>query len=133
MYSVTKHIHLCYGHRLLDYQGKCRFLHGHNGLVEVSIARPRLDSRGMAMDFSDISAVLKVWIDAELDHKMILNAKDPLIPLLQKHEQALVLFPGNPTAEALAKHVYDYAKSRSLPVSRVKFWETPSSYAVYEG
>ena len=31
MYRVYKDIHFCYGHRLLDYDGKCAHPHGHNG------------------------------------------------------------------------------------------------------
>ncbi|MFA6029435.1 MAG: 6-carboxytetrahydropterin synthase [Elusimicrobiota bacterium] len=131
MFAVTKLIHFCYGHRLLDYQGKCRNLHGHNAVVEVTLEKPSLDSRGMAVDFEDIKAVLKLWIDAELDHRMILSAQDPLLPVLKQHDQAVVAFPGNPTAEALAKHIHEYARSRGLPVASVKFWETPSCCASY--
>ena len=31
MYVVTRELRFCYGHRLLEYAGKCRHLHGHNG------------------------------------------------------------------------------------------------------
>ena len=31
MFRVTQEIDFCYGHRLLNYGGKCRYLHGHNG------------------------------------------------------------------------------------------------------
>ena len=31
MYRVTRQIDFCYGHRLLNYAGKCKNLHGHNG------------------------------------------------------------------------------------------------------
>ena len=34
MYQVTKEIHFCYGHRLLDYNGKCMHPHGHNARVD---------------------------------------------------------------------------------------------------
>ena len=36
MYSVTKRIDFCYGHRLLDYAGICKHPHGHNGQVEIA-------------------------------------------------------------------------------------------------
>ena len=45
MYKVTKHIDFCYGHRLLNYEGQCRYLHGHNGRVEIDIESPALDDR----------------------------------------------------------------------------------------
>ena len=38
MYSVTKRIDFCYGHRLLDYEGVCRHPHGHNAVVEYLLS-----------------------------------------------------------------------------------------------
>ena len=35
MYSVTKRIEFCYGHRLMNYDGVCRHPHGHNAVVEI--------------------------------------------------------------------------------------------------
>ena len=37
----------------------------------------------------------------------------------------------NPTAENIAKLVFDYARSQNLPVVSVKLWETETSVAVY--
>ena len=125
MYSVTKLVHFCYGHRLLDYEGKCRNLHGHNAVVEIRIRSRRLDRLGMVMDFEAIKSTVQRWIDSELDHKLILNRKDPLIPSLRRHGQPMTLLGGNPTAEAIAKLIYDYARSRKLPVASVRLWETP--------
>ena len=41
MYSVTKRIDFCYGHRLLDYDGICKHPHGHNAVVELEIQTDR--------------------------------------------------------------------------------------------
>ncbi|MBI4422829.1 MAG: 6-carboxytetrahydropterin synthase, partial [Elusimicrobia bacterium] len=54
MYTVTRLIHFCYGHRLLDYAGKCRHPHGHNGKIEIAIQRKSLDKLGFVMDFEEI-------------------------------------------------------------------------------
>ena len=54
MFRVTREIEFCYGHRLLNYDGKCRYLHGHNGLAVIAIEGAELDHRGMLVDFSDI-------------------------------------------------------------------------------
>ena len=64
MYSVTKRIDFCYGHRLLDYDGICKHPHGHNAVVEVDVRTDRLDKRNMVVDFSDIKRIVKGWIDA---------------------------------------------------------------------
>ena len=58
MYVVTKRIDFCYGHRLLNYEGKCKYLHGHNGRVEIELEGERLDDRGMVTDFGDIKRVM---------------------------------------------------------------------------
>ena len=54
MYSVTKRIDFCYGHRLLDYDGVCKHPHGHNATVEIEVRTGSLDNRNMVCDFSDI-------------------------------------------------------------------------------
>lgn len=70
-YRVTKEIHFCYGHRLLNYDGKCRHLHGHNGKAVITLEAPRLDELGMVVDFSQVKQVLGKWIDDHLDHRML--------------------------------------------------------------
>ena len=88
MYSVTKRIEFCYGHRLLDYDGVCKHPHGHNAVAELEIRSDTLDARNMVMDFSDIKRAIKTWVDRELDHKMILRQDDPLVPVLQGMRRA---------------------------------------------
>ena len=63
MYRVTREIYFCYGHRLLNYEGKCRYLHGHNGRAVITLAAPALDSLGMVMDFTRIKRVMNTWIE----------------------------------------------------------------------
>ncbi len=131
MYSVTKIIHFCYGHRLLNYRGKCRDLHGHNGKVEIELSANALDRRGMVRDFTEIKHAIQGWIDTNLDHKMILCKKDPVIPALRHLREPLYVIDVNPTAEHIAKLIYDHAKRLGFPVSAVRLWETEHSFAVY--
>ncbi len=133
MYTVTKQIHFCYGHRLLNYDGKCRWLHGHNGLVEITLAAEQLDERGMVYDFTIIKQVVQAWIDEHLDHKMILHRDDPLVSTLQEHDEPLYLLDENPTAEAIARLIYEEAARQGFPVVEVRLWETPTSWAAYRG
>ena len=133
MYTVTKQIHFCYGHRLLNYDGKCRWLHGHNGLVEITLAAEKLDERGMVYDFTIIKQVIQAWIDEHLDHKMILHRADPLVSTLQEHGDPLYLLDENPTAEAIARLIYEEAARQGVPVVEVRLWETPTSWAAYRG
>ena len=133
MFTITKKIEFCYGHRLMKYEGKCRHLHGHNGIIEVDLTTKGLDHRGMVVDFSDIKKTLKVWIDETLDHHMILCKDDPVIPLLKQNNEVFYLMDENPTAENLAKLIFDFAKKQGLPVVEVRLWETSTSCAAYRG
>ena len=131
MFKVTKHIEFCYGHRLLNYEGRCRHLHGHNGRVEVDIEAGKLDARGMVYDFSDIKETIKNWIDESLDHRMLLCKDDPVLPVLKQRGELIYAMDENPTAENIAKLIFNHAKSMGLPVVEVRLWETPTSGASY--
>ena len=133
MYSVTKRIDFCYGHRLLDYNGVCKHPHGHNAVAEIDVRSGSLDNRNMVVDFSDIKRVIKGWIDAEIDHQMILRHDDPLVEPLRKLGEPIFIVDTNPTVEHLAKLIYDFAKSQGFLVEVVRVWETPTSYASYSG
>ena len=131
MYRVTKSLDFCYGHRLMDYEGKCRYLHGHNGRVEIELEGEELDARGMITDFGEIKRVMKDWIDSNLDHRMILRRDDPAVAFIQEAGEPLRITDVNPTAETIAKLIFDETRSRGFPVVRVVLWETPDSFATY--
>ena len=131
MFRVSQEIDFCYGHRLLNYDGKCRHLHGHNGRLVIVLEAEELDERGMLVDFGDIKRSVRTWVDNELDHRMILNRNDPIIPYLKSINEPMYLIDWNPTAENIARLVFDYAAAQGLPVREVLLWETPKSYATY--
>jgi len=131
MFRVTKEIHFCYGHRLLNYSGKCRHLHGHNGRAVITLESPELCPLGMVVDFTEIKRILGRWIDDTLDHRMLLHRDDPILPEFRKQGEPFVVMDVNPTAESIAKMIYDYAVSHGLPVTEVTMWETNSSFATY--
>ncbi len=131
MYQVTKVIHFCYGHRLLNYNGPCAHPHGHNGKVEIELSRVQLDERGMVQDFSEIKDRIKKWIDTTLDHRMLLHKDDVMIPFLDQQKEPYYRLDENPTAENIAKLILKYAKAQGFPVTAVRLWETESSFAVY--
>jgi 6-pyruvoyltetrahydropterin/6-carboxytetrahydropterin synthase len=132
MYRVTREIHFCYGHRLLNYSGKCRNLHGHNGRALISLEAPELDRLGMVVDFTQIKKIVQTWIDETLDHKMILHRDDPVLPELRRQNEPVVVVDVNPTAENIARLIFDYAKGQGLPIVEVTLWETENSFATYQ-
>ena len=133
MFRVTREITFCYGHRLLNYEGKCRHLHGHNGRAVLTLEAPQLDALGMVVDFSRIKRVVGAWIDETFDHKMILHRDDPVLPFLRQQGEPVCVVDCNPTAENIAKLIYDFAAAQGFPVVEVRLWETESSCATYAG
>jgi 6-pyruvoyltetrahydropterin/6-carboxytetrahydropterin synthase len=131
MFQVTREIAFCYGHRLLDYAGKCRYLHGHNGRAVITLEARSLDPLGMVIDFSQIKQAIQGWIEETLDHKMLLHEKDPLLAYLCQHGEPVFSMKANPTAENIAKLIFDYAVAKGFPVVEVRLWETDNCYASY--
>ena len=133
MDRVSREIAFCYGHRLLNYEGKCRHLHGHNGRAVIALEAPALDSRGMLVDFTDIKRHVQRWVDENLDHNFLLCRDDPILPVLQARGERVFVMEVNPTAENIARLIYDHAAEAGLPVVEVVLWETENCFAAYSG
>jgi len=131
VFRVTRQIDFCYGHRLLNYDGKCKYLHGHNGRAVIAIESTQLDERGMVLDFSDIKRVVSKWIDDTLDHRMLLHRDDPAVPVLREMGEPLFLLDVNPTAENIARLIYEFTAAHGFPIVEVNLWETPNCFATY--
>ena len=131
MFRATRQIDFCYGHRLLNYEGKCRFLHGHNGRAVIVLEAESLDQRGMVLDFSDIKRVVSVWIEKTLDHRMILHRDDPAVLALKQLGEPMHLIDENPTAETIAKLIFDFTRNAGFPIVEAHLWETPNCFATY--
>lgn len=131
MYKLKRLFEFCYGHRLPSHAGRCRSLHGHNVTVEIVVRQTELSPEGMVIDFGRLKETIGAWLDETLDHKTLLDATDPLAPVLASHDQAVVVFPFPPTAENLARFIGESLQSLGLPVDEVTFWETPRCAVTY--
>lgn len=128
-------------HRLLaDPLDKCATPHGHNELVTVKLAplaALTLGADNRLAHFSTVKASWHGWIDAAVDHAFQVNAADPLIAFFREHEPErlarLMVFPGDPTTEALATAFAlkcgSFLKAQGLPyaVAEVRVEETPTN------
>ena len=132
MYSVSKTFSFCYGHRLMDDPGKCGGLHGHTAKATIVIESSELDKLGMVCHFDELKDKVGKWIEQNLDHRMLLAEGDPLVKILKDQGERVVVLQGNPTAENIAKHIFDQSKQSGVPVSTVEVWESPTSKATYK-
>jgi len=123
-------------------ENKCRHIHGHSYIVEITIGSNALDA-DMVMDFYHLKSAVKELIDYKLDHSFIIDKNDPLYPDIKNlaGKFGLKLFEVDfvPTAERLAEFIFKYLKSkfeeagvRDVHVVKVTLWETASSKAEYQ-
>lgn len=131
MYTVSKTFSFCYGHRLLNDPGKCGHFHGHTAKATITLGAKQLDKLGMVCHFDNLKKKVGSWIEANLDHKTVLARKDPLYVVLKNYGEPVIAFDENPTAEFLAKLLYEHCKKEGLPVHCVEVWESPTSKATY--
>jgi len=131
MYRTTVDAWFPYGHRLVGHSGGCGRLHGHNGRVEVVVAAEALDERGFVADFDEVDAALRAVLATRFDHRMLLHRDDPVIPHLDAAGEDYVALEEPPSAEVLARLLFEALKEAGLPVEEVRLWETASAVAAY--
>ncbi len=135
MYLVRIEIIFDSGHRLLGYQGKCAFPHGHTYRAEVFLEGASLDRLGLVYDFADLKSRVKNWIDENWDHAFLLNSRDTelLNSLASLAEKKLYEFEGeNPSCEVMARQLYRKVKELChVAPSKVRLWESLNQFAEF--
>jgi 6-pyruvoyltetrahydropterin/6-carboxytetrahydropterin synthase len=135
-YLIKKEMKFDAAHRLLDYKGKCRDLHGHTYKVVVELLCKKLDKQSIAVDFSIVKALFSGWIDENWDHNTILNENDSLIGLLKIDPSNRIPFmmKGNPTAEVMAEflcrkfsEILFESQIEAVVINSVEVFETATS------
>ncbi len=107
-------------HNLINYQGDCENLHGHNWKVEVSVAANTLDKAGLGIDFKILKAETNKLLKT-LDHKY-LNELEPFADL-------------SPSSENIARYLFHELRSRldneTVKVEMITVWESDFASASY--
>lgn len=148
-YSVTRRLEFDAAHRVLRHESKCASLHGHRYRVEITCSAPALDRAGRVVDFGFLKELVGGWIDAVLDHTTLVNADDGALLAFcnTEHRQGKrepFVLPGEPTAENLARVIFERAKSilgeapaeqvpPGVTVDCVRLYETPNCWADWVG
>ncbi len=121
MYEIEVKAAFEAAHFIEGYAGKCARLHGHNWEIKAVVVGENLDSLGMLMDFRILKAELKKVLE-EYDHRFLNE-----LPQFASE---------NPTAENLARQIYERLKSSEIfagaaKLKAVKVCETPGSSVTY--
>jgi len=116
MYQISKQFSFSASHHLAHLPAKhpCARLHGHNYRVEIVLRADVLDVTGFVVDYGELS-VIKKYIDDTLDHRHLND-----------------VFTFNPTAENIAKNIYQECKKHWPKfIHAVRVSETEKTWAEY--
>ncbi len=121
MYKVSIKTGFSAAHRLRGYKGKCENIHGHNWIVEVTVASQVLDELGMVVDFKELKTMAESVIN-QLDHREM--------------NELQYFIQNNPSAENIARYIYDSLEAEiqdrlSCKLVEVSVWENEHSKATY--
>jgi len=137
MYQLRIEVAFDSGHRLLDYQGKCAYPHGHTYRAEVFFGSPTLDEQGMVADFLRLKEAIKGWLEENWDHAFLLNSRDrELLDALGSlaRSRVYVFQDENPSCEVMARELYRKARELCSPAPlKVRLWESLTQYAEFHG
>jgi 6-pyruvoyltetrahydropterin/6-carboxytetrahydropterin synthase len=140
--KITRRFEFDAGHRVLNHKSKCRNLHGHRYVLEVTVEGTIIEeeghsSQGMVLDFGDLKEIIREGFIQYMDHAFIVWDEDySLLDFLRKEKQKHLCVGFVPTAENLAlyakKHLGELlgkATGGRITVSRVRLYETPNNWA----
>jgi 6-pyruvoyltetrahydropterin/6-carboxytetrahydropterin synthase len=133
---IMRRIPFCAGHRLYKHGGKCEHFHGHNYVADFFVVGEGQDSVGRVVDFAELKARCKGWLDANWDHSFLIaeNDENARQALSQVIPSRFFVMPYNPTAENMARYLLEEVCPTILEGTggkavRVRIWETEESYA----
>lgn len=115
MYTISKQFAFSASHRLdhLPEGHPCARLHGHNYTVDLILASASLGEADFVVDYGELKP-FKALIDDHLDHQHLND-----------------VVPTRPTAENLARWLYEVAKGLWPQVVAVRVSETPKTWAEF--
>ncbi len=118
MFELTLKGDIASAHFLRGYPGKCKDMHGHTWKIEVFLRGESLNELGMLEDFALLKKQFKGFLEV-IDHKCLND---------------LTYFKSvNPTAENIAKFIYDHygPEVKPLTLYKVQVWESEMASAIY--
>lgn len=143
MLTITRKLEFDAGHRIPDHHSRCRNLHGHRYVLEITLQGDVIDTqgasdRGMVMDFADVRALARAHLVDRWDHAFLVYEDDTQVRefLESLPDHRTVVLKRIPTVENLATiafntlaHVYDAHYGVNLRLARVRLYETPNCWA----
>lgn len=133
---VTKEFSFEGAHALVNYDGKCRFIHGHSYRLFVTLkGSPKENNEdpksGMVIDFSELKAIINKIVIDRFDHALILREDAKLAKELSNSYSNVIITPFQPTCENLVIYFAQLITTEMpsyLNLYSLKLYETPTSF-----
>ena len=136
---LTKSFSFEMAHALLNYDGKCKNIHGHSYRLEVTIiGDPRNEKGhpedGLVIDFGDLKKIVNNSVVDIFDHALVVQRDhdDELTTVLSKNFERMIYTQYLPTCENLivdfAEKIKDSLPSRTS-LHHLILHETATAYA----
>lgn len=133
MRTITKEIKRDMAHRLPNYQWKCRNVHWHTYKMLITLSGKEVQKewsqKWMLRDFSLLKPI-KERIDENRDHSYVWVWDDEVFLFLQDRGYKTYQMECDPTAENMAKFIYDKFR-KEFPIESITIYETPTSFSTY--
>lgn len=136
MFTCTRRLTFCAGHRILQHENKCAHLHGHNYVAHFHARSEKLDALGRVIDFSILAERIGSWLEQYWDHGFVYFVADiDLETVLNNLGSKAFKLPYNPTAENMAHYLLhevcpEVLADSGISIVKVELWETENCYAV---
>lgn len=134
MITATRKLEFDAAHRVKRHESKCKNLHGHRYVVEITAQAPELDELGRVVDFGVLKQKLGAWLDDNWDHTTVLWNEDKELgkAIAGVTNQKIYYLPDNPTAENMAKYLLENICPtlfvEPLTISKILIRETPNCW-----
>ncbi|MBQ5784375.1 MAG: 6-carboxytetrahydropterin synthase [Bacteroidales bacterium] len=133
---ITKEFRFEGAHALMNYNGKCKNIHGHSYILYVTVVGeaktdPNGPDNGMVIDFKLLKDIVNKNVIDKFDHALVLEEGTPLSNELSTEYPNVYLTNFRPTTENLICF-FAQAIKENLPqginLYSLKLHETASSY-----
>jgi 6-pyruvoyltetrahydropterin/6-carboxytetrahydropterin synthase len=135
MLSITKIFNFEAAHRISNYNGACKNIHGHTYKLLVTLSGEEPGEDDMLIDFKVLKKIVQEHIISPLDHALILKKTPDHLDTYGGSDMKLFWMVTEPTAERMILWIADILKAhipKGIELRKLRLFETESSFVEWE-
>jgi 6-pyruvoyltetrahydropterin/6-carboxytetrahydropterin synthase len=135
MLSITKIFNFEAAHRISNYNGPCKNIHGHTYKLLVTLSGEEPGDDDMLIDFKVLKKIVQDHIISLLDHALILKSTADHLEAYGGSDMKLFWMKTEPTAERMILWIGETLTNnlpKGIELKNLRLYETESSYVEWE-